>query len=128
MSKENDITCDDCKDGICIQTNTACSGLASTDGSTCLMSPNVCGEEWNPRAIEIISGSGGSQWDIDDVIHWMKEHGYEISELNDDNICIKMGDMSGDDSAGEVGIPISYILENKADFQAFKDIIEYIKK
>lgn len=41
MSKENDIECDDCKNGICVQTGFACSGLASTDGSACLMSPNV---------------------------------------------------------------------------------------
>lgn len=38
---EEDITCDDCKNGICIQTKYPCSGLASTDGSACLMSPNV---------------------------------------------------------------------------------------
>jgi hypothetical protein len=39
--KEEDITCDDCKNGICMQTGFSCGGLTSTDRRACLMSPNV---------------------------------------------------------------------------------------
>lgn len=38
---EEDIICDDCKNGVCVQTGNGCSGLASTDAGSCLMSPNV---------------------------------------------------------------------------------------
>jgi len=83
--------------------------------------------EWSPGAIEIIWGSGGMQMSIDELLDWIKEHGYEILNKDNDNILIKMGDVFGsDDGAGEFDIPISYILENKDDFKEFKDIIECV--
>lgn len=83
--------------------------------------------EWNPSEIEVMWGSGGFLMSIDEILDWIKKHGYEILDKNNDCILIRIGDAFGsDDGVGEVDIPISYILENKADFQSFKDIIEFV--